>query len=102
VNELRVISKAIADMNGSPAQIRAIDALARLRLSDRRSLEEMIRLYSQTERADVQMAIARVLIRADSTMFATSELVETLHRSRLQTQLGEDSIDVLIRRLQAP
>jgi len=102
VNELRVVSKAIAEMNGSPAQIRAIDALARLRLSDRRSLEEMIRLYSQTERADVQMAIARLLIRADSTMFATSELVEALHQSRLKSQPGEDPIDVLIRRLQTP
>ena len=102
VNELRVVSKAIADMNGSPAQIRAIDALARLRLSDRRSLEELIRLYSQTNRADVQRAIADVLIRADYTMFATSGLVETLHRSRLKSQPGEDSIDVLIRRLQTP
>lgn len=101
VNELRVVSKAIANMNGSPAQIRAIDALARLRLSDRQSLEEIIRLYSQTKTPDVQTAIASVLIRADYRMFATSELVETLRQSRLKSQPGEDPIDVLIRRLQA-
>ena len=58
IDELRAVSKAIANMKGSPAQIRAIDALARHHLSDRQSVEEMIRLYSQTRTAGVQTAIA--------------------------------------------
>jgi hypothetical protein len=101
VTELRAVSKAIVEMQGSPAQIRAIDTLARHRLSDRQSLEEMIRLFSQTGTVGVQTAIASVLIRADYRAFATPELVETLRRSRLRPPQSEDLIDVLIRRLQA-
>ena len=62
----------------------------------------MIRLYSQTRTAGVQTAIASVLIRADYRTFATPELAETLRQSRLKRSPGEDLIDVLIRRLQAP
>ena len=102
VNEMRIVSKAIANMQASPAQIRAIDTLARHRLSDRQSLDEMIRLYSQTRMVGVQVAVASVLIRADYRTFSTPELVETLRQNRLKTAHGEDLIDVLIRRLEAP
>ena len=102
VNELRIVSKGIASMNGSSAQIRAIDTLAHHRLSDRQSLDELIRLFSQTKMVGVQTAVANVLIRADYRAFAKPELTETLHQSRLQTPPGEDLIDVLIRRLQEP
>ena len=102
VNEMRIVSRAIANMQASPAQIRAIDTLARHRLSDRQSLDEMIRLYSQTGMVGVQVAVASVLIRADYRAFSTPELVETLRQNRLKTAHGEDLIDVLIRRLEAP
>ena len=102
VNEMRIVSRAIANMQASPAQIRAIDTLGRHRPSDRQSLDEMIRLYSQTRMVGVQVAVASVLIRADYRTFSTPELVETLRRNRLKTAHGEDLIDVLIRRLEAP
>jgi hypothetical protein len=74
VTELRAASKAIASMNGSPAQIRAIETLAGHRLSDRQSLEQLIRLFPETKSVGVQVAIASVLIRADYGSIATPEL----------------------------
>jgi len=102
VTELRVVSTAIASMNGSPAQIRAIETLARHRLSDRQSLEPLIRLFPETKSVGVQTAIASALIRADYRSIAKPELAQTLRQHRLKLPQGEDLIDVLIRRLQAP
>jgi hypothetical protein len=89
-------------MNGSPAQIRAIETLARHHLNDRESLEQLIRLFPETKSAGVQVAIASVLIRADYGSIATPKLAEMLRQSRLKSPQGENLIDVLIRRLPAP
>jgi len=102
VNELRIVSKGIARMSNSPAQIRAIDTLAHHRLWDRQSLDELIRLFSQTRTIGVQTAIAGALIRADYRALAKPELTETLQQNRLKTSPSEDLIDVLIRRFRVP
>ena len=47
-NELRSVTTGIARMNGSYAQVRALDTLASLRLSDRESLDELTRLFPRT------------------------------------------------------
>jgi hypothetical protein len=88
-------------MNGSNAQVRALDALADQHLSDPESLEELMRLFPLAESVGVQTAIAGVLIRADYEAIDKPELVRTLRQSRLKSPDGADLIDVLIRRLQA-
>jgi hypothetical protein len=101
VNELRIVAAGIARMNGSNAQVRALDTLAHQHLSDPESLEELARLFPLAESVGVQTAIAGVLIRSDYKAFAKPELVQTLQRHRLPSSNGADLIDVLIRRLQA-
>jgi hypothetical protein len=87
-------------MNGSDAQVRALDTLARYRLSDRESLEELTRLFPLAKSVNVQRAIAGILIRSDYRTIAGPELARALRQHRLKSPEGEDLIDVLIRRLQ--
>jgi hypothetical protein len=102
VDELRVVANGIAHMRGSGAQIRALETLARHRLSDRESLDELARLFPAAVSVDVQRAIAAVFIRSDYRVLAKPEMVRVLSRSRLKSPSGDDMIDILIRRLQAP
>jgi hypothetical protein len=95
VNELRAIASRIARMNGSNAQVRALDTLADQHLSDPQSLEELTRLFPLAESVGVQTAIAGVLIRADYKAIDKPELVRTLRQSRLKSLDGADLIDVL-------
>ncbi len=99
--EVRAITTRLARMTGSDAKVRALQSLARLRLSDRASLDELARLYPLAESPGVQIAIAGVFIRADYTAMPKSELVQTLRDHRLKSGQGQDAIDVLIRRLEA-
>jgi hypothetical protein len=99
--ELRDVAAAIARMNGSDAQARALDTLAHYRFSDRESLEELTRLFPLAKSVNVQRAIAGILIRSDYQTIAKAELVQTLSEHRLKSPDGEDSIDVLLRRLRA-
>ena len=88
-------------MNGSDAQVRALDTLAHYRLADRESLEELTRLFPLAKSVNVQRAIAGILIRSDYQTIVKAELVQTLSEHRLKSPDGEDSIDVLLRRLRA-
>jgi hypothetical protein len=87
-------------MTGSGAQVRALDTLARHRLSDRQSLGELAQLFPTAESIDVQRAIAAVFIRSDYQMLSRPEIVRVLSQSRLKSPSGDDIIDILIRRLQ--
>ena len=100
VNELRAITAEIARMSNPNAQVHALETLARLGLSDRESLEELTRLFPVAETAGVQIAIAGVLIRADTEAIAHPELVQTLRQRRLKSASGGDVIDVPIHRLE--
>jgi hypothetical protein len=102
VNELRVIANSITHMTGSGAQVRALDTLARHRLSDRESLDDLARLFPVSESIDVQRAIAAVFIRSDYQSLPKPELVRVMSQSRLKSPSGNDIIDILIRRLGAP
>ena len=99
--ELRDVAAAIARMKGSDAQVRALDTLAHYRFSDRESLEELTRLFPLAKSVNVQRAIAGILIRSDYQTIAKAELVQTLSEHRLKSPDGEDSIDLLLRRLRA-
>jgi len=101
VGELRTVTAGIARMDAAPAQVRALGALAGLRLSDPQSLDALARLFPATRSVSVQRAIAGVLLRADYPAAARTGLAHALRASRLKSPDGEDLIDVLIRRLLA-
>jgi hypothetical protein len=100
VAELRRITAEVARMNGSDAQVRALQALSRLQLSDPQSLDALARLFAASDSVSVQNAIAGVLIRADYSAISSPELVRTLREHRRKSARGDDVIEVLIRRLQ--
>lgn len=101
VNELRLVASGITRMTASGAQVRALDTLARHRLSDRQSLDELARLFPVAGSVGVQRAIAAVLIRADTSAMAKPEVARVLSQHRLKSPDGDDIIDILIRRLRA-
>ncbi len=102
VNQLRAVAAAIAKMNGSAAQVRALDTLARQQVSDRLSLDELTRLFPHAKSLEVQRAIAGILIRADYASADKPQLARALRQARVKSPDGPDVIDILIRRLQAP
>jgi hypothetical protein len=99
VNELRVLTTGITRMNGSAAQVRALDTLASQHLSDPASLDELARLFPLARSADVQTAIAGILVRSDYPATATPALAQTLRQTRLKGYSGGDMVDVLLRHL---
>jgi hypothetical protein len=102
VDELRTVVSGITRMTRSGAQVRALETLARHRLSDGRSLGELAHFFPAAESLDVQRAIAGVLIRSDYEALPKPEVARVLSQSRLKSPNGGDIIDILIRRLQAP
>jgi len=101
VDELRVVAAGIARMDNPVAQVRALDTLARHRLSDEKSLSALTSLFPVAKSLDVQRAIAGILIRADYASLAKPDLVRALQTHRRKSSDGQDLIDILIRRLQA-
>jgi hypothetical protein len=101
--ELRVLAREIAGMRGAgAAQVRALDTLARLHISDREIIEELSRAFADTRSVNVQRAIAEVFIRSDPKAIHRGNLVGILREHRLKPPGGgQDLIDVLIARLQS-
>jgi hypothetical protein len=102
IDELRAVASGITRMTGAGAQVRALDVLARHRLSDRQSLDELARWFPAADSLDVQRAIAAVFIHSDYRLLPQPEFLRVLRQSRLKSSSGEDIIDILIRRVQAP
>jgi len=101
--EVRTVVADIAQAPAPNAQVRALRALTWQRLSDPASLHELVRLYPLSGSAGVQTAIAGVLLRADYRSIASPDVVAMLRASRVAAPAGgQDAIDVLIRRLEAP
>jgi hypothetical protein len=100
--ELRGIAREIARMPGAgPAQVRALDTLARLHISDRAILEDLSRAFAEAKSVNVQRAIAEVFIRSDPRAIPRDTLAGILREHRLKSPGGaKDLIDVLIARLQ--
>jgi hypothetical protein len=98
IHELRRITTEIAQMADGTAQVRALDTLAYLRLSDPVALQAVTRLFVVTKSIAVQRAIAGILIRSDYPATAWPELVRTLREHRMKSPDGRDLIDVLIDR----
>ncbi|MBP6674329.1 MAG: hypothetical protein KA185_03575 [Vitreoscilla sp.] len=101
VGELRVVTSNIGRMAGGDAQLRALETLARQRLADPQSLQEIAGLFPLVRTLEAQRAIAGILIRADYRMLARADLARTLSQHRLKSRSGSDVIDVLIRLLRS-
>ena len=102
--ELRLLAREITRMPGAgAAQVRALDTLARLHISDREILEDLSRAFADAKSVSVQRAIAEVFIRSDHKALHRGDLIGILREHRLKAPGGgQDLIDVLIARLQAP
>jgi len=62
--ELRTVAMSVANMEPSGAQVRAIEALARLRIEDDQVLAQLKDLSGRTKSPAVRRAIAEVFLRA--------------------------------------
>ena len=100
LDELRAVTAEIARMTAASAQVRALESLARQRLADAQSLQEIAGLFPKAQSLELQRAIAGLLIRADTHLLARAELARTLRQHRLKSPDGTDVIDILIRMLQ--
>ena len=101
VGELRAVTSGIARMTAAGAQVRALETLARQRLADPQSLQEIAGLFPQARSLEAQRAIAGILIRSDTQMLARADLARSLRQHRLKSPDGNDVIDLLIRMLQS-
>ena len=101
VGELRAVTADIARMTAAGAQVRALESLARQRLADAQSLQEIAGLFPKARSLEMQRAIAGLLLRADTQMLARADLARTLRQHRLKSPDGTDVIDILIRMLQS-
>ena len=101
VGELRSVATRVAGMTDPDAQVRALNTLAGQYVSDRESLDELMRLFPNARSISVQRAIAGIFIRADYKAIDRDELAGVLRQHRLRSIDRDDIIDALLRRLQA-
>ena len=94
--ELRPIARAVANMPGSPAQVRALDALARLRISDGEILNELTRSFANARTPGVQDAIAEVFLRSSHR---PPDLAEVIRKHRLAPAGHGRVVDALLAHL---
>jgi hypothetical protein len=99
--EVRAIAEGIGRMRSLAAQVRALETLARQRLADPQSVQEIARLFPRAKSLQMQRAIANILIRADHAGLARADLARLLRQHRLESPDGSDVIDALIRVLGA-
>ena len=88
-------------MSAGGAQVRALETLARQRLGDAQSLQEIARPFPHARSLELKRAIAGILIRSDTRMLPRDELARTLRQHRLKSPDGDDVIDMLIGPLQS-
>ncbi|HEX5130825.1 MAG TPA: hypothetical protein VFV90_13805 [Usitatibacter sp.] len=94
--ELRPIARAVANMPGSPAKVRALDALARLRISDGEILQELTRSFANARTPSVQDAIAEVFLRSSHR---PPDLAEVIRKHRLEPPGRGRIVDSLLANL---
>jgi len=97
--ELRAVAVRIARMNVGPAQVRALETLARLHVADGEVLDQLAQLFARTSSPAVQRAIAEVFLRAGPEQVASPKLASLLRERRLPVKGGPDLVDVLLTRL---
>jgi hypothetical protein len=90
--QLRAVASDITRNPSADAQVRGLDAIAPLRISDREILDELARAFAQSRSVNVQRAIAGVLIRADGRPAGIADVVR---RHRLDVPGRGGAIDAL-------
>ena len=99
--QLRAIAREISQASG-PAQVRAIDAIARLNISDREVLRELTQTFAQSRSVEVQRALAELFIRSDPRALPRPDLLGIVREHRIKPRGGgHDLVDTLLERLQA-
>lgn len=96
--ELRAIAADIPRGPSPAAQVRALETIARLNITDRETLDQLARAFAESKSASVQRAIAEVFIRSDAKALPKAELAALVRRHRLK---GDDLIEQLLRKLQS-
>jgi hypothetical protein len=97
--ELRAVAAGIQRIVSPAAQVRALDTLGRLNITDREIIDRLAQTFAQAKSANVQRAIAEVFIRSDAKALPKAELAALVRRHRLAAK-GDDLIDALMRKLQ--
>lgn len=98
--ELRAMTEGIVKMKAPGAQVRALEVLARHRVSDRSILDELTRLFATTKSPGVQGAIAEIFIRSDVTAASMPKLAPVLREHRIRPQgTGQDLVGLLLAKL---
>ncbi|MFO1219943.1 MAG: hypothetical protein U1E89_16370 [Burkholderiaceae bacterium] len=100
VSEVRALAAGIVRMKAVAAQVRALETLAKQRLTDPQSVQAIAGLFTQVRSLPVQRAIAGILIRADTRSIEREALARSLRLNRVKSPDGHDVIDALIRLLQ--
>ncbi len=98
--ELRTAIAAIGGLADASAQARALEVLARHGLAEPDALDALVGLYPKARTAEVQRAIAGILVRSDYRAIAAPEVLAVLRNHRLPSPAPADIIDILIRRLE--
>jgi len=99
VDDVREVASDIATMRSPAAQSRALAVLAEARPSDPATLARLAEMYPTAATAEVQNAIAGLLLRGDDGSLDRVRLAQTLRQYR-RNPAGRDLVDVLIRRLE--
>ena len=98
--ELRALADGIVKMKVPGAQVRALEVLARHRVSDRAILEELTRLFVATKSPSVQGAIAEIFIRSNVTSASMPKLPAVLREHHIRPAgAGQDLVGLLLAKL---
>ena len=97
--ELRQVVAGVAAVKAPAAQVRALEALARLHVTDTEALDQLAKLFARSTSLAVQRAIAEVFLRSGAD--GSPELAALFRERRVRSGGGEDLIDVLIRRMRS-
>jgi uncharacterized membrane protein len=96
--ELRALAAGIPQSGSQAAQVRALETLARLNITDRETIDQLAQVFADAKSINVQRAIAEVFLRSDAKALPKAELAALVRRHKLR---GDDLIDQLLRKLQS-
>lgn len=94
-SELARMAAGIVAMPAGPLQARALETLGQHYLSDGSVLGQLVDLYAATSSAQVQAAVAGVLLRADRRRLSASGLLEVIETQR-RSESRDGIIDALV------
>jgi len=98
--QLRAMAREVSQASG-PAQVRGIDAIGRLNISDREVLRELSTMFAQSHSLEVQRALAELFIRSDPAALPRPDLLGIVREHRIKPPHGgHDLVDTLLERLQ--